>query len=125
MGKIKLTSQQELAIWQPAWPTILQKLASSTRCIGRPRCGEGDAFGGERGGGLKGAFFLSLSLSLCFGGELARTVDANNLTHGERFFFLFSGILKDEDKEMVECKIEPGEEKEKRLLLRGSRGKRW
>lgn len=35
-GRYRLTSQQELAIWQPAWPTILQKLASSTRRLGRP-----------------------------------------------------------------------------------------
>lgn len=72
----QLTSQQELAIWQPAWPTILQKLASSTRGIGRPRCGEATRlFGGERG--PKGAFPRV---------ELARTVDADNLTHGECFF---------------------------------------
>jgi hypothetical protein len=73
-----LTSQQELAIWQPAWPTVLQKLASSVKLVA---LGAHDAVKRRvclvGRGGPKGASPRV---------ELARTVDADNLTHGECCF---------------------------------------
>lgn len=50
------TSQQELAIWQPAWPTRLryrQYIYGSKRHGPQTRCGEGRVQGGvSDGGGL-------------------------------------------------------------------------